>query len=224
MNDESYFIDICQIHSVSQTTVFSTPWVGEGSAFSSPQSKALVLPSLGGVVACAQSSPLELFLGRSLSKPFHFYCCAQELKSKVILHLCKLGNSFAWCHAKEWPDLYHHRFTLPNACWPWESWSVPSRMGAPQEPTPWVQGVGQFPWCSAQPHLGWHEWGTGQDCTGLGHPHLPQQGCMGRGSCTPRWRWVSVTFTAWEGDVCVHTSLCACGTCWYQLQRGFRNL
>ena len=45
-----------------------------------------VFPTEAGRGCCTcTKQPLELFLGRSFGKPFHFCCNAQEPKSKVVL-------------------------------------------------------------------------------------------------------------------------------------------
>lgn len=180
-----------------------------------------VFPSEAGRGYCmCTKQPLELFLSRSFGKPFHFYCNAQEPKSKAFLDF--LNGHVLVLTRKSFCMMPRKRVTLPlpsrvyTVKWmlavevSWGSWSVSCRTAAPQEPTPWVQG-GYFPGWGCHPHLRWQGCEAGQDCTDLGHPHLPLQGCVGRGSSTPRQRRVCVTPTAWEG--CAYKSMCV----WYTL-------
>lgn len=170
---------------------------------------------LGGVVACAQSSPWSYSWADHLVNPSTSIAMLKGPNPKwfwaflVAGYLCQLGNHFAWCHAKEWPYLYHHRPTLQNERWqrrcPGDPESCPPVYHRNIHPG---CGGGHIPGWGTHPHLGWQGCATGQDCTELGHPHLPQRGCVGRGACTPRWGRLCVNSTAWEGDMCVCTQIC----------------
>lgn len=78
---------------------------------------------LGGVAACAQSSPWSYSSADHLVNPSTSIAMLKGPNPKwfwaflVARYLCQLGNNFAWCHAKEWPYLYHHRPTLQNEHW-----------------------------------------------------------------------------------------------------------